>query len=292
MSTVHHPLLDYFDTMDSSRCTVIWRGYKVFLFKQPWGTLAIAEQGAQILHYQPRGSQPVLWLSAQSAGPGKAIRGGIPLCWPWFGSHPERADQPSHGLARTAKWSLTGESHQTEQSEWVLDAPSLMENILLQLRISASPQRLQVHLRTENTGQGIVTVTQALHSYLQLSDTRNIDIQGPENAEFYDKLEQRYARRQAHSWALAMDRIYQHQGDTQLSDKGLDRRLRIAKESSKSTVIWNPGPNTSLTDIEPSELSKFICIEAANTEEYDSVTLHAGENFSIGTTIECTPNKK
>ncbi|MBB6520065.1 D-hexose-6-phosphate mutarotase [Pseudoteredinibacter isoporae] len=289
MSPTHHPLSNYFSAMQGERSTVIWRGYKVFLFKQIWGELAIAEQGAQVLHYQPKDSRALLWLSEESAGPGKAIRGGIPLCWPWFGAHPSLPDQPSHGLARTANWSVIEETHNSEQSHWTLRAPELVDGITLELHIRADGVQLKVQLTTENKRSQAYPITQALHSYLQLSDTRNIQIHGPETEAYYDKLAQCYTRGQEHHWDMAMDRIYQHQGDTRLLDQGLKRQLNIAKENSQSTVIWNPGSDSPPADIAPSQLSAFICIEAANTEQYDPVTLAPGQSVSISTTLEHQP---
>lgn len=287
MSAIYHPLNAYFDTMQTDKSTVIWRGYKVLLFKQAWGELAIAEQGAQILHYRPTGHSPILWLSDLSAGPGKAIRGGIPLCWPWFGAHPDQPQQPSHGLARTANWLISEEQHHAENSHWVLDAPQLLDGITLQLSIEANQEQLRVQLSTRNNRDRAFTMTQALHSYFQVSDTANLGIMGPEGEAFYDKLEQGFRREPESPWDIAMDRIYRHRGDSQLFDRGLKREIVIGKSNSRSTVIWNPGKESALADIDPNQLSAFICIEAANTEQYDAIKLPAGKTFNIGTSIKC-----
>lgn len=287
MSAIYHPLNAYFDTMYANRSTVVWRGYKVMLFKQAWGELAIAEQGAQILHYRPSGHAPALWLSDQSAGPGEAIRGGIPLCWPWFGAHPTGAKQPNHGLARTAIWDLCEEQHLDNFSHWVLEAPHLLEGVTLRLIVRASQQKLDIQLSTQNDRDQAFTMTQALHSYFQLSDTANLCVTGLEEEVFYDKLEQRFRREPESRWNLAMDRIYQHSGNCQLIDQGLARTISISKGNSKSTVIWNPGKESVLRDIAPNQLSSFICIEAANTAQYDAINVPAGRTFSISTVIKC-----
>ena len=286
MKSISNPLALYFEKMQGHSDTITWKGHKVRLFKRQWGEMAIAEQGAQVLHYRPKGTSGVLWLSRQVGGPGQAIRGGIPICWPWFGAHPSQANEPNHGPARNNQWALNNEYHSDEQSSWVLDAPEILEGVALQVVIIANYQELNVQLYTSNNSDKEIGISQALHSYLQLSDLSNIKIQGPDSKEFYDKLSDKFCPHEKHQWDQAIDRVYKHKGNTYLCDTELKRTLRIGKTNSHSTVIWNPGIEASIEDIHPDQLSKFICIEAANTREFDPITIQPGEQHSLSTIIE------
>ncbi len=286
MKSISNPLALYFEKMQGHSDTITWKGHKIRLFKRQWGELAIAEQGAQVLHYRPKGTAPVLWLSRQVAGPGKAIRGGIPICWPWFGAHPTQANEPNHGPARNIEWSLHNEYHSYEQSSWVLDSPEILPNVELQVVIIANYQELSVQLYTANNSANEINISQALHSYLQLSDVSNIDIQGPHSKEFYDKLNDEFSDHGDHRWDQPIDRVYKHKGSTYLCDTELKRTLRIGKTNSHSTVIWNPGKTATIDDIHPDQLSRFICIEAANTRAFDPICIQPGEKHNLSTVIE------
>jgi len=248
----------------------------------------IALQGAQVLSWVPNGQQPVIWLSDEATfTPGKSIRGGIPVCWPWFGAHPEHQDYPAHGFVRAAEWEVIEtralDAGQTRIVFRVLQqkehAASWPHNTELELQVTVGAT-LELNLITRNKGAEAITISQALHSYFAVNDISQVEIKGLENCQFIDALDdwQRKVETNPISIDAEIDRIYQNTKPVcLLEDAGWQRRINIETTNSQSTVVWNPWIDKSarLGDMGEDGYLNMLCIETGNIAD-DSVSIVAG----------------
>ena len=243
--------------------------------------------GGQLLSYQPYGQQPWLYMSPQALlQTGKAIRGGIPVCWPWFGPHPTDSSAPAHGVARQQAWQLLAVEQDGDAFHVKLQGPH-WQGLDVELEYTLS-DHIAMQLHTHNHSQQPHTVSTALHSYLAVSDSRRIRLAGLEDAVFEDKVAARYSRMPAQPLALQgeFDAIVYSEADVILSDPGWQRKLHISRSGSGSVVVWNPWQDKAarLADLPDEGWQDFVCIEAANAGE-DSYTLPPGASHTLGCQI-------
>ena len=256
----------------------------------------IALQGAQVLSYVPQGKSDVLWLSPDAKlGTGRPVRGGVPVCWPWFGPHPTDASKSAHGFVRGRTWSVLGSAAAANRARLVLgfDAASARADdwphrALAEIEITLA-DTLTISLSTENRGGGDLLLTQALHTYLSVGDIGAVSIDGLAGRPFIDQLAPGAMRSEQAPIQVAceMDRIYQESdGAVTVADTRLGRKIRVSKTGSRSTVVWNPwiGKSERLGDMGPDGYRHMLCIEAANTGN-DAVTLARGERHRISTEL-------
>jgi D-hexose-6-phosphate mutarotase len=263
-----------------------------------YATASVALQGGHVISYQPHGQQPVLWVSQKSAyQTGKAIRGGIPVCWPWFGAYPTDTAKPAHGFARTQPWNVvaTGvvEGGATQLRLALTDNEATRtlwpHAFALQLHLTVGPE-LRIELIAHNSGSEPFTFTGALHSYFSLSDIGQVTLYGLEGCTYLDKVEDFQAKTQQGTITIEgeTDRIYLDTTSTCiLEDRGWQRRIVIAKSGSRSTVVWNPWQDKAraMADFGDEEYREMVCIETANAAE-DNVTLAPGQNHSLEANIK------
>jgi len=254
----------------------------------------IALQGAQVLSWIPNGQQPVIWLSDDATfTPGKSIRGGIPVCWPWFGAHSEHQDYPAHGFVRAAEWEVIETSAlETGQTKIVFRLLQQKEhaafwpyNTELELQVTVGPT-LELSLITRNKGTEAIAISQALHSYFAVNDISQVAIKGLEYCQFIDALDdwQRKVETNPISIDAEIDRIYQNTKPTcLLEDTGWQRRISIEANNSRSTVVWNPWIDKSvrLGDMGEGGYLNMLCIETGNIA-VDSVSIAAGAEHCLG----------
>jgi len=254
----------------------------------------IALQGAHLFHYQRHNEPPLLYVSNTSSfAEGKAIRGGIPICWPWFGKHKSRNDFPQHGFARTALWRCIETKEEDEyHSEITLQLKGQQKNTTLwpfktdlQLRIQIS-ETLTLQLSTTNRDNTSFTISSALHSYFAVSDISNVTVKGLEDTTFIDTLTMEDKRQKGEIVITEeTDRVYQKvYHPIKLHDSG--RIVTINNIGSKSVVIWNPWIEKSLTigDLDNNGYKKMLCIETANAFN-DERLLKPDEIHTLGMTI-------
>ncbi|SEF59644.1 D-hexose-6-phosphate mutarotase [Marinobacterium lutimaris] len=244
----------------------------------PGGRTRISLQGAQVLSYEPEGQQDLFWLSSTSRyQPGKAIRGGIPVCWPWFGDHPDNPELPAHGFARTTLWEVRSSYADNEVTRLQLgltDSPSSEQlwpwqfELILEIELG---EQLVLSLTTTNTGAQSFIITEALHSYYAVGAADNLRIEGLKAHRYQDKLEDFAVKTQEQELEPQppLDRVYDTDEPVTLIDPLLKRRIRIDKEASASTIVWNPGAEIAagMADVGSGEETGFICIEAGNARE-------------------------
>lgn len=252
--------------------------------------------GGHVVHYQTKGQEPVLWVSPNAVfEAGKAIRGGVPVCWPWFGQHPTDSSKPMHGFVRTMVWNLAGtralEDGSTEVRLFITDTPETRalwpHPFRLEIIVTVGPA-LRVELAAFNTGSEPFTYTAGLHPYFQVSDTSRIRITGLEGVSYLDK-EDGFRRKPGEETLRIsgpFDRIYTGtERDMVIHDEGYGRAIRIHKSGSRTSVVWNPGENAArMPDLGAGNERTFVCAETVNAVD-DTVTVAPGEEARLGMAV-------
>lgn len=254
----------------------------------------ISIYGGQVLSFHPWDqAEDLLFVSQQSAyAAGQAIRGGIPVCWPWFGSDPKGLQRPNHGFVRNHFWQLvkTEAVSDGETKVSLLFNESLKQEntwrqpFMLLLEISVG-NSLQLKLTTFNTGDNPFSITQAFHSYFRVADIKRVKILGLEDCEYFDKLEQGKQKTQKGVVAITqeLDRVYvEARKDLLILDPLLKRRIHINAPETSTAVVWNPGSKTSkkMADLAPRDYRQFVCVEAGNIA-FDLIKVQPGAQFSL-----------
>ena len=261
-------------------------GYPVFEIAHPKCTARVALHGAHVMSWCPADEEEVLYLSPDAVfTEGKAIRGGIPLCWPWFNAHPTNPEQPSHGIARTRFWGLLGAE---EDESGVTMRFGMEEGIWkAELTVKAGAE-LEVSLETLNTNEIPIVVSGALHSYFSVSDIGNVRLVNLEDADFLDTVGVSTLRKQkgAIEFKGEVDAIYDSPGKVLLVDDFSGRTILIEKGGSPSTVVWNPWMEkaTAMGDLPDEGYRKFCCIEAAIAND-KAVIVMPGSSHVLSTRI-------
>jgi len=250
--------------------------------------------GAHVSHFQPRGAQPVLFMSRKSLfAPDKPIRGGVPLVFPWFGPRAGQPDAPAHGFARLAEWQV--ESLAIDGDEVVTVVLALAatrqtralwpHDFALRYRVAVG-RTLTMTLEVENTGAEPFSFENALHTYFLVGDVRETATTGLEDAEFLDKTDGFQRKKQGRDpirITQETDRIFENTRKTcVLDDVKMRRRLTVAKSGSQTTVVWNPwtAKAAAMTDFGHDEWPQMLCIETANAGA-NAITLAPGETHAM-----------
>lgn len=257
----------------------------------------VALQGAHVVTYQPHGQAPVLFVSRQALyQPGRAIRGGIPVCWPWFAAHPTDPSKPFHGFARSRLWQVAGSAQYpngaTELRLQLLpDAETRAiwpYEFVLELAIRVG-ERLELTLSSHNTGDLPFVVGGAFHSYFTIGDIATVRIHGLDDSRYLDKVADVEQIQQGPVLIDGEhDAVYQATDATcEIDDPTLGRRIRVSKQGSYTTVIWNPGPQKArdLADLADDEYRTMVCVETANALD-DVVTLEPGGEHQLVALID------
>lgn len=267
--------------------------------KSELASLAFSLQGAHVLSWQPSAEEDVIWLSKDAQfSQGKSIRGGIPLCWPWFGTHETKPEYPAHGFARTVDWSLLGvkvTDAQIIKVHFQLDTRTLSPEIQnlwpnatvvdYYLEVGAE---FKAKLVTTNVGNQSITIGQALHSYFAVGDVRDVVVKGLEGCDYLDKPKQFLRCNQLGNihFSGEVDRVY-IDTTAKLAIVDTHRTLHIAKQGSQTTIVWNPGEKVANTmgDLGENGHLKMLCVESANAAN-DTVTLAIGESTELSVTYQ------
>lgn len=263
------------------------------------GSATLCLQGAHIVTWRPKDqAEPVVWVSEQAKyGPGKSIRGGVPVCWPWFGPHASEKAFPGHGFARTVMWQVTG-------SEALANGDVRLKLMLMpndQTRsqfahacrvelVATVGATLTVDLVTSNLDTEAVAIGEALHTYLRIGDIGSVQVTGLENTEYVDKVDGGQRKTQAGAVAFTgeVDRVYVDTESTcVIEDPVLKRRIRIAKTGSRSTVVWTPWLEKAekMGDFGPGKANQggwreMVCVESGNALD-NVVEVPAGASHTM-----------
>lgn len=253
-------------------------------------TASLCLQGAHLTSWKPANQEhDCLFLSPDSPfEPGKAIRGGIPICWPWFG---KREDAPSHGIARTSEWTLDHVSESPETAHIILrllPADESMPAAFLRLTLG---QALTMSLQT-TARRHPCKLTGSFHNYFHLGDVRQCRVAGLGDAPYEE-----FAVQAGHHTKIplpltphsAIDRVYDMSNQEQeltLEDHVLRRKIRISRQGAASIVIWNPWEegSRSIGDLTPGTWQNFLCVETANALD-NIIRLEPGHTHTLSQTI-------
>lgn len=258
-------------------------------------TARVALQGAHLTTWQPKGEAvPVIWLSKFAKfAPGKSIRGGIPICWPWFGPHATDSKLPGHGFARTVMWEVLETRETPEGATYLRFGLVETEATRAQWPHACSAQleltvgkTLRAELVTRNIGTQAFTLGEALHTYFHISDVAQMSIRGLEGCDYWDKAggKSELCKQQGPIVIdREVDRVYMNTtADCIIEDRGLKRAIRIAKRGSQSTVVWNPWTEKAdkMGDFGPEGFRGMVCVESANALD-NVVSVGAGETHRL-----------
>ena len=245
-------------------------------------------QGAQVTAWQPPGARPVIFTSSHAVfAPGKAIRGGIPVIFPWFGPHPTDPKAPQHGVARTAPWQLDRVEAEGEGIAFGLSLAT--EGFALSYRVVFGPELL-LCLATRNTSPHAARYQEALHSYFAVSDVERIGVLGLEASTHIDKTAD-MARVPGSGAVLKLaketDSVYLGvPGCLTLHDPDWQRRIVIDKAGAASAIVWNPWPEkaAAMADLGVDNWRGFVCVETGNAAD-DDINLPPGATHEMTTRI-------
>ena len=256
-------------------------------------------QGAHVAAWQPSAQAPLIFMSEQAVyGPGKALRGGVPICFPWFGAHAEHKEYPAHGFARTRSFAYRGarlDAQGRTELEFTLDSSPETEAFFpfafsVRYRVAFGPS-LGLEFEVVNRSSQAFVFEEALHSYFAVSDVKQVSLRGLQGANYVDKVSAL-----AHFTEAAAelritgetDRVYDSAATCQIVDPGLKRTIRVEKEHSASTVIWNPWAERAaqMADLGGAAWPGMLCVESANVGK-SKITLAPGAAHLLRVLVTC-----
>ncbi len=268
------------------------------LITSPLAEAEVYLHGAHVTAYRPAKGEPVLWVSGKSwFEANKPIRGGVPICFPWFGARAGDATSPAHGFARLKDWAVET-VHQT--------ADGVVE-IILSLAADEQTHKtwphdfsaryhvrvgkvLELVLRVRNEGREAFDFEEALHAYFTVGDVRKASVTGLEGTTYIDKMDgMKHKPQGADAVVIAAetDRVHtQTRATCVLHDPVLGRTIQVAKGGSDSTVVWNPwiAKSKAMADFGADEWPGMICIETCNVGD-QRVTVAPGETAEMRAAI-------
>lgn len=269
-------------------------GLPIALITTPHATAAITPYGGHLLSYTfASDKNDLLFLSEKAIfKKGTPIRGGVPICWPWFGPDPQGLGRSDHGLARTRMWSVVS-SYLLKDQECSIsfelgDTPETYalwpHRFRLILKVTVG-QSLMMELTTQNRGDTAFELTQALHTYFKIEDISQTNITGLEGFTYVDKTDD--SREKSDLIPITIeaetDRVYSTDGgDIAIQDHALQRNIRIVSEGSHTAVVWNPWIRVceQKADLCSVDYKKMVCVETANAEN-EIITVQPKASYTL-----------
>jgi glucose-6-phosphate 1-epimerase len=265
-------------------------------------------QGAHLTLWQPAVNEPVLFLSDRSLyAHGKAIRGGVPVIFPWFGARTDavtgsRTDGPSHGFARTSVWAITKTNYENDivSIELSLSATDLsrsfgFDDFEVKYLVKVG-QKLDLQLTVTNRSSITpLKFEEALHTYFRVSEAKEVTLAGLQNHDYLDKTDGFKRKHQTEALLVfkgETDRPYlNHENAVEITDARLKRNIVIDKQGSKTTVVWNPWSELTqkLADMAPDGWMHMVCVETANVAE-NLVELAPGDSQAMRAVVSVEQN--
>jgi len=251
-------------------------------------------QGAHICSYKPDAETELLWMSQTAKfEQGKAIRGGIPICWPWFGAHwSDPKDQPQHGFARTSQFELIDSQADDNATQVCLELGQQAEpyhSLQMQVEVRLSDS-LSIQIKTKNLGEQAIEVGAALHTYLAVSHIDKIAIPELQGLQYKDKTKgfELFSQEAPFHIDQETDRVYLNPpSSVKLADSGFNHQMNIESWGNTDLVLWNPWVEAAkaMTDFDNEGYLSMVCIEPANALD-NRVLLQPGEMYALGKTIK------
>jgi glucose-6-phosphate 1-epimerase len=256
-------------------------------------------QGAHLTSWHPAGVRaPVLWMSACSQfAAGKPIRGGVPICFPWFGAHHTDSAAPAHGFARLLPWTLTGATEGADGKVTLsLElagrevSPAWRHALVARYRITVGAV-LELALEVENAGDVAFTFEEALHTYFAVGDVQRVTVAGLEGHEYLDKVAALARRTQGNEpvhFTAETDRVYlDTRATVTVRDDAWGREVIVRKSGSDATVVWNPwiAKARAMPDFGDDEWPSMVCVETCNVGPH-AIALPPGAVHALSAAIE------
>lgn len=272
------------------------------LIEHQYCQASLSLYGGHVLTWQPKDQQPVFWMSKDSLfGNGKGIRGGIPVCLPWFGgfetdlfqhnesvdfTHVDQALVANHGFARTSLWQVEN-IEITEKSVTIIlikqgENQTPAWDIAYELKQElVFGESFSQKLFIENKSAKDVEYTGALHSYFSVGNPKNTHINQLSDVEYFDKLTGTYNNLSIlNNCEGPIDRVYESNRVINIIDKDWNRIIEVSSSDCHQWVLWNPGKETadSMADVHKGGENEYVCLEAANTKP---IAVSAGSKVSF-----------
>ena len=254
--------------------------------------------GGHVTSWTPTGARDALYCSPNAVWhDGLAIRGGVPICFPWFANNAAIPAAPSHGFVRTKAWSLQSVEHIGDSVAVSMFTESTEEtrkwwpfDFRLVCRATFGAQ-LQLELIVTNTGSSPFSFEEALHGYFSIGDVQDAAVRGLDGTRYIDKVDHFTEKTQSGDVRISSetDRIYVNtQHDLELVDPALRHPVTIRKQNSATTVVWNPwaDKSASMSDLGPGQWKHFLCVETANVGA-SAVHLGPGESHTMAAHVIC-----
>lgn len=277
-------------------------GLSKIVVATPVASAEVYLHGAHVTHFQPAGQQPVLFMSAASKfEAGKAIRGGVPICFPWFGPLENHPKAPAHGFARTSPWSLANATRAADGTVTLTlelargeDPASDWPHAFRATYTVTVGSELTTALTVHHVSGEPFLYELALHTYLTVGDIRQVSVHGLEHTPFKDKMLAGREQPGVESpirFAGETDRVYlDTTAPITVEDPALKRSITVAKSGSASTVVWNPwvAKAKAMADFGDDEWPGMVCVETANVGG-SAVTLSAGQSHTTAAKLSVKP---
>jgi glucose-6-phosphate 1-epimerase len=272
----------------------IEHGFIYAEINNPMAHATVSTYSGQVLSYRPKDRQDDLLFVSDKAyyEDGKAIKGGIPICWPWFGADPENQGRPAHGFVRNRQWQVTGSESLADGSTKIVmsmtdnDATRALwpHSFRLDIEITVG-NSLKVELVTHNTGNDSITISQALHTYFRVGNIGKVSVLGLDGIQYLDKTNDSARVTQSGPVTISgeVDRIYTDvTGDLTIDDSSLGRKIVITSSGCSTAVVWNPWVEiaASMADLDDDDYQRMLCVETANAGP-ETVEIAAGKTYRL-----------
>ena len=259
-------------------------------------TATVSLYGAHLTSFQPTNEEPVIWLSEKAIfEKGRSIRGGIPICWPWFSGHPTNPELPAHGFTRFYDWQVESAStgdFGTKLTLFLTDNTETRKlwNHTFKVKLTITiNESLHMELSSTNIAPETITVGSAFHPYFQIGDISKTTVKGLAGITYIDfaDAQQKIVEKDQVEVIGPVDRIYLNTtSDSTIIDTINSREINISKTGSKTTVIWNPWivGAAGMKDMTDDGYKTMLCVEPANMLD-DVYKLTTGETHTLTTKI-------
>jgi glucose-6-phosphate 1-epimerase len=269
-------------------------GLPVIEIKNEYAQTAISLYAGQVLSFQPvTQTEDLMFVSNQAFyETGKAIKGGTPICWPWFGSDPEGKGRSSHGFVRNRLWQMreviSTQDGATKIIMGFVDTDETRKiwdysfDLAIAITVSTS---LTIELITRNTSEQMFSITQAFHTYFKIGDIKQVQVLGLEAKDYLDKVDDGKQKTQSGviTFSEECDRIYLNvPSELIINDAALNRKIKITTNNSKTAIVWNPGAivSANMADLGDQDYQHFVCVETANAAN-EIIELSPGSEYKL-----------
>ena len=274
-------------------------GLSLARIRTPWSTAEIYLHGAHVAAFQKNGEAPLIFMSRKSYfTAGKPIRGGVPICFPWFGN---RDGEPSHGFARLAEWQLVKTDVAPDGKVTLhfalpqISGREAWHSLRTEFVVTVADTLTMELVATNQSCDGTLEIENCLHTYFLVGDIGAVSLAGLQGAAFLDNAgggngERKIQNETALRIAGETNRIYpDNTAVVEIKDEKLKRILRVEKSGSQSTVVWNPWTTQKLPDdFDPAEHSQMVCVESGNVKQ-NKISLPPGKPAALKVVISSRP---